>query len=111
MGDRFSCSARGALPMPWKETCVDSEKLRFITEMLKGELPMSVLCESFGISRKAGYKLRDRVYAEGPAGLVARSRAPHRPASIAEDVMAEILSRRLQKRYWGPRQRRAYLQT
>jgi hypothetical protein len=45
---------KGDLPMPWNETCVVDERVLFIAGLLKGELPMSVLCEQFGISRKTG---------------------------------------------------------
>src|SRR5260370_2299964 len=77
MPDRFSSSARGALPMPWKETCVVDEKMAFIGECLRGELPMTMLGARFGISRDTGYRLLKRYRADGAAGLAARSRAPH----------------------------------
>src|SRR6266481_8070260 len=48
----FLAGQRGTLPMPWKETCVMDEKLAFIAEYLRGELPMTVLCERYGISRE-----------------------------------------------------------
>ena len=54
------------------------EKLAFIAEYLRGELPMTALCERYGISRDTGYRLLGRYRAEGPGGLEARSRAPHR---------------------------------
>ena len=34
--------------MPWKETCVMDEKTAFIAECLRGELPMTALCERYG---------------------------------------------------------------
>jgi hypothetical protein len=37
--------------MPWKETCVMDEKTAFIAECLRGELPMTALCERYGMSR------------------------------------------------------------
>ena len=40
--------------MPWKETCPMDEKLAFVSECLRGELPMVALCEDYGISRKTG---------------------------------------------------------
>ena len=43
--------------MPWKETCVMDEKTAFIAECLRGELPMTALCERYGISRDTGYRL------------------------------------------------------
>ena len=45
--------------MPWKETCVMDERMRFIARLLDGE-SMSRLCEEFGISRKTGYKIWNR---------------------------------------------------
>ena len=37
--------------MPWKETCAMDERMRFPAAYLEGGLPMTVLCDSFGISR------------------------------------------------------------
>lgn len=37
--------------MPWKETSVMEERLRFVARLLEGE-GMSEVCRSFGISRK-----------------------------------------------------------
>ncbi len=42
--------------MPWKESSVMEERLRFVARLLEGE-PMSELCREFGISRKTGYKI------------------------------------------------------
>ena len=61
--------------MPWKETCVMDEKTAFIAECLRGGLPMTALCERYGISRDTGYRLLRRYREEGPSGLQARSRA------------------------------------
>ena len=73
--------------MPWKETCVVDEKMAFIGECLRGELPMTMLCARFGISRDTGYRLLKRYRAEGAAGLAARSRAPHHHGlAMAEEI-------------------------
>lgn len=40
--------------MPWKETCAVDEKMAFIAECLRGELPMTAVCARFGISRDTG---------------------------------------------------------
>jgi len=42
--------------MPWRETSVMEERLRFIARLLEGE-GMSDVCREFGISRKTGYKI------------------------------------------------------
>ena len=41
--------------MPWKESHVTDERLRFVARRLEGE-KMAPLCAEFGISRKTGYK-------------------------------------------------------
>ena len=46
--------------MPFKETCVADEKVRFIAARLKGDMTMTQLCEAFGISREWGYELLRR---------------------------------------------------
>ncbi len=42
--------------MPWKESSVMEERLRFVARRLDGE-DMIDLCREFGISRKTGYKI------------------------------------------------------
>jgi putative transposase len=95
--------------MAWGST-VDEEKLRFIAEWLKGELPMTVLCESFGVSRDTGYRLVRRYAAEGAAGLQPRSRAPHRPGrAMPEAIAAAIIAARQERPFWGPKKLRVLL--
>jgi putative transposase len=87
------------------------EKTAFIAECLRGELPMTVLCERYGISRDTGYRLLGRYREEGPGGLEARSRAPHRHGmAMAEEVAAAIVSLRRERPFWGPKKLRAVLQ-
>ena len=54
--------------MPWKETSVMEELLRFVVRLLDGE-GMSEVCRSFGISRKAGYKERRMAPRGSPEAL------------------------------------------
>ena len=97
--------------MPWKETCVMDEKTAFIAECLRGELPMTALCERYGISRDTGYRLLGRYREEGPSGLQARSRAPHHHGmAMAEKIAAAIVALRRQRPFWGPKKLRAVLQ-
>jgi len=96
--------------MPWKETCAMDERMRFISAYLEGCLPMTVLCESFGISRQAGYDLVQRYRAEGPAGLSPRSRAPHHhPQAMDAGIAARIVALRQRYPFWGPKKLRAHL--
>ena len=64
--------------MPWQEVCPMDEKVRFIAAVLAEEQSMAELCESFGVSRKTGYKWLARYAERGPEGLYDLSRAPHR---------------------------------
>ena len=45
--------------MPWKDSSVMEERLRFVARLLDGE-GMSTVCREFGISRKTGYKIYNR---------------------------------------------------
>jgi putative transposase len=97
--------------MPWQETCVMDEKMAFVVAYLRGDEPMTVLCEQFGISRDTGYRLLQRYRAEGAAGLVSRSRAPHRPGrAMAEEAAMAILALRRERPFWGPKKLRTVLQ-
>ena len=63
--------------MPWKESSVMEERLRFVARLLEGE-GMSEACRSFGISRKTGYKIFKRYKGHGLEALSDRSRRPIR---------------------------------
>jgi len=87
------------------------KKLRFIAAYLKGDLPMTTLCASFGVSRQTGYELVRRYQADGAAGLEPRSRAPHHPGrEMSEAVAAAIVALRGERPFWGPKKLRAILQ-
>ena len=65
---------------------------------------MTELCELFSISRKTGYKWRERYAACGAEGLVELSHAPKRPAHVtAPALVEEIVARRRMRPSWGPR--------
>jgi transposase len=90
--------------MPWKETCVMDERLKFIGKYLRNESSMVSLCQEFNISRKTGYNLIQRYLLEGPVGLYDRSRAPHsHPYAVSEDIITQILRLREEHPDWGPR--------
>jgi len=50
--------------MPWTETCVMEERIKFIMDVLDGTYYMNELCSYYGISRKTGYKWFER-YQQG----------------------------------------------
>lgn len=96
--------------MPWKERSVMDERVRFISRLLEGER-MSDLSREFGISRKTGYKFRERYLAHGVRGLVDASRRPvfhpHKTPEIVEEL---IVGLRRVKPSWGPKKLKARLQ-
>ena len=95
--------------MPWKESSVMEERLRFIARLLEGE-PMSDVCRDFGVSRKTGYKLLNRYREEGPIALCDRSRRPVRYANqLPEPVERLIIETKKEKPYWGARKIRELL--
>ena len=97
--------------MPWREVCPMDEKVKFVASVLADEYSMTELCESFGVSRKTGYKWLLRYRAHGLAGLQEASRAPHRvPWAIAEREAAAIVALRRAHPSWGPKKLRVRLQ-
>lgn len=90
--------------MPWHETDPVNERVKFIAAHQSRLYSMSELCERFGISRQAGYKLVARYAAEGVHGLKDRSRAPrHCPHRMSAEVEAALLEARRAHPSWGPR--------
>jgi transposase InsO family protein len=95
--------------MPWKESSVMEERLRFVARLLEGE-PMSDVCREFGISRKTGYKLLNRYREDGPVALCDRSRRPVRYANqLPEQVERLIVTCKRDKPHWGARKIRELL--
>lgn len=95
--------------MPWKESSVMEERLRFVARLLEGE-GMSDVCRDFGISRKTGYKILKRYRAEGLDALCDRSRRPVRYANqLPEQVERLIVESKREKPHWGARKIRELL--
>jgi putative transposase len=59
------------------ETSPMDERVKFVAAMLEAEESFVELCERFGISRKQGYKWKERYALGGVEALADRSRAPH----------------------------------
>ena len=95
--------------MPWKESSVMEERLRFIARLLDGE-PMAAVCREFGISRKTGYKIYNRYKEMGLEALCDRSRRPWRYANqLPQQVETMIVRIRREKPHWGARKIRELL--
>jgi transposase InsO family protein len=86
------------------------ERTRFVIECLRGEMSMTELCQYYEISRKTGYKWRQRFNNGGHPWLVDRSRAPHaHPNATAEEVVTILIGARKAHPTWGPRKLVAWL--
>lgn len=95
--------------MPWRETSVMEERLRFVARLLEGE-GMSEVCRDFGISRKTGYKIFNRYRQEGLEALTDRSRRPVRYANqLPDQIEAMIIASKKDKPHWGARKIRELL--
>jgi len=87
--------------MPWKESVIMDERIKFVARLLQGE-KMAELCREFGISRKTGYKFWDRYKDVGLHGLTDRSRRPVRYANqLPIQIECEILRIKKDKPSWG----------
>jgi len=95
--------------MPWKESSVMEERLRFVARLLDGE-GMSDVCRSFGISRKTGYKIYNRYKDHGLEALCDRSRRPVRYANQLPVQLEHMIVRlKKEKPRWGARKIRELL--
>ena len=96
--------------MPWKETRVQDQRTQFVAAWLTDDTNFAELCREFGISRKTGYKWRERYEAAGPPGLGERTSAPHRRANATPLALEDaILELRREHNAWGPRLLRSRL--
>jgi transposase InsO family protein len=76
--------------MAQKVIAMESKLLAVLSSGLP--LPVARICRELGISRQTFYKYRRRWLAEGPAGLVERSRRPSRsPAQMSVALEDEIV--------------------
>jgi putative transposase len=97
--------------MPWEETCVVDERMRFIAAVLedpRGNLTQ--LCRRFGISRANGYKWIARYKEFGPDGL--RNKPPvarEHPNRLPDEVVDRVVQLRKDRPHDGPKKLRALL--
>jgi len=88
--------------MPWQQTCVMQERVKFIMDVLDDTYAMTELCAYYGISRKTGYKWIDRHLQGGIEALSNRSRATHNhPNEISPEVKNSILAVKSRFPKWG----------
>lgn len=90
--------------MPWKESSVMDERMKFIGEWLTDTCSKSTLCSAYGISRPTGDKWIARYAASGAEGLLDHSSAPCRsPQATPVELCNRIIDTKLRFQHWGPR--------
>jgi transposase InsO family protein len=97
--------------MPWTETCVMEERVKFIMDVLDATYCVTELCNYYGISRKTGYKWLARYNQGGLESLRNRSRAPlSHPHQISHQIKGAILAVKSRFPKWGAAKIRARLE-
>ena len=80
--------------MPFEETHVMDQRVRFVQEAQCSLRSLAELCRRYEISRKTAYKWINRYLEQGPDGLWDRShapqRSPHRTSDEVEQAIAQI---------------------
>jgi transposase InsO family protein len=89
--------------MPWKETRKMDQRIEFAMKAIGCE-SFAELCAQYGISRKTGYKWRERFLAHGIGGMEEESRRPHgHSESLEEAILCRIVRLKQAHPHWGPR--------
>ena len=99
--------------MPWKESNKMSQRLDFVGRLFRGER-MSDLCREYGISRKTGYKFKERFLNSDPDDweFGDLSRRPHRsPFATPPEMVELVVAWRERHPTWGPRKLKCEMET
>src|SRR2546429_8680868 len=89
--------------MPWTTQNLMNRRTEFAMKALQTD-NFQALCREYGISRRVGYKWRDRLLAEGLGGMREKSRRPaSSPKELEEAVICEMVRLKERHRAWGPR--------
>lgn len=90
--------------MPWQTTNMNDLRREFVTKALQGVGTFAALCRQYGISRKTGYKWRERAMADGLNAVVEHSRRPRSsPTQLDEATTCALIRLRLRHPQWGPK--------
>ena len=90
--------------MPFEKVSTMDQRTQFIGDYLSGRYSKVSLCAKYGISRPTGDKWIARYEAEGPVGLIDRSRKPHHcTQETPREIVLAIVELRKQYSDWGPK--------
>jgi transposase InsO family protein len=86
------------------ETHPVEQRRAFVEALVRGTESMSELCAQAGVSRKTGYKWKERFEAEGWAGLQDRPPVAHRlPHRTLPEVEGALVALKQERPRWGPK--------
>jgi transposase InsO family protein len=94
--------------MPWKEKSARSERARFVNTARISNDSFSLVCRSFGISRKTGYKWLKRAEKDSNEQLSDRRRGPGVGAD-QKRIEKLILKQKKSHPFWGSKKIQALL--
>lgn len=88
--------------MPWRESSVVEERLRFVVLASRQERTIKDLCAEFGISRQTGYVWLRRYRADGAKAMADQSRRPRQsPRRTVPKVEQRVVELRRRWPDWG----------
>lgn len=89
--------------MPWKVTNKMNEKTQFAIEAQTSD-NFTSLCKKYGISRKTGYKWKERFLRDGINGLSEQSRRPKKHKNqLTEETVCKLIRIKNAHTHWGPK--------
>src|SRR6185369_7846263 len=95
----------------WLKVDLLEQRTRFVMQASAVGIPMAQLCRQFGISRKTGYKWRQRFREQGLDGLRERTRRPHKYRQPLDAAWARrIVQLRQAHPHWGAKKLHRILQ-
>ncbi len=90
--------------MGWKETNKLDQRVEFVNRVLTEKVSFTELCKEYGISRKTGYKWKQRFLEGGYPNLADMTTRPHNsPNQLSEDDVILILQLKEAHPNWGAR--------
>jgi transposase InsO family protein len=96
--------------MPWQETDVMDQRTEFVLRVIQERESFGEVCREYGISRKTGYKWKQRFLSSGVSGLHDESRRPKTsPTGLSETMVCQIVKLKRAHPGWGARKLRAVL--
>ena len=92
------------ITMPWKETTMINERTEFALSSLQAGVNFTQLCARYGISRRTGYKWKQRYLADGASAMTDKSRRPtNSPNQLTELEVCRITRLHERHKHWGPK--------